>query len=249
MSDIIYWTLVNSHQAPLENQGYLSPSELQKLSTFRFPKRRSEWLLGRWAAKSLVQSMPTYQHYSLDEIEIQNAPEGAPYICPPGGSTSPDCLTISHSDRFALCAMSLGPTVRIGVDLEIAEPRSDAFVADYFTQDEQQLIASCPAERRETAITLIWSIKESMLKALGIGLRWDTRKVEVREIDGLRSVDAAHGRWQKVHVCDKEQENRAWVAWWQRRSHFIITLAGFTTSHTNIQSALLVEKWIRDGIV
>jgi len=31
--------------------------------------------------------------------------------------------------------------VEIGCDLEVVEPRSDAFVADYFTSEEQALIA------------------------------------------------------------------------------------------------------------
>jgi 4'-phosphopantetheinyl transferase len=243
MFPAIYWTLVHHSQIPSDRaKGFLSNAEFQKLSTLRFPKRRSEWLLGRWAVKSLVHSIPAYRQYSLDEIEIRNTPEGAPYIQSPGEAVPADCLTISHSNRFALCAMSLGPTVRIGSDLEMIEPRSEAFVADYFTQDEQQLVASCSIERREAVITLIWSTKESMLKALGVGLRWDTRKVEVREIDGLRSVDAAHGRWQKLHVCDSEQENRTWAAWWQRRNNFVITLAGFTTTQPDFQSALLVEK-------
>ena len=249
MSSPIYWTLVDHSQIPSDRaKGFLSNAEFQKLSTLRFPKRRSEWLLGRWAAKALVHSIPAYRQYSLDEIEIQNAPEGAPYIQPPGGTVSPDCLTISHSDRFALCAMSLGPAIRIGSDLEMIELRSEAFVTDYFTQDEQRLIASCPAERREAVTTLIWSTKESMLKALGVGLRWDTRKVEVCAIDELRLVDTSYGRWQKIHVRDSERGNRNWAAWWQCRDQFILTLAGFTTTQADIQFAHLVEKRLQAGM-
>ena len=249
MSEIIYWTLIDFLQTSLENKaGFLSPAELQKLSTLRFPKRRNEWLMGRWAAKSLIQSIPAYQHFSLDEIEIQNGSEGAPYFRSPGGSASPDCLTISHSGRFALCALALGSDLRVGADLEKIEPRTETFIQDYFSPAERQLVDTYPAEIRATVVNLIWSAKESMLKALGVGLHWDTRQVEIHEIGGFIPGDANHGKWQKMQVSDLQQGNRHWGAWWQRRSNFVITLVGFTTMFANIQSALLVEKWIQKGI-
>ncbi|KAF0107638.1 MAG: 4'-phosphopantetheinyl transferase [Anaerolineaceae bacterium] len=249
MSDIIYWTLVNSHQAPLENpDGFLSLSELRKLSTLRFPKRHAEWLLGRWAAKSLVKSIPACRQYSLNEIEIRNTPDGAPYIQLPGGTISPDCLSISHSGRLALCALAPGPAIRTGADLENVEPRANAFVEDYLTLAERELVNSCPVETRETAITLVWSAKESMLKALGVGLRWDTRQVEVRAITGLLPANESTGEWQKMQACDLQQESRHWEVWWQRRDSFVITLAGFATKQADIRSALLVEKHIPGGM-
>jgi 4'-phosphopantetheinyl transferase len=249
MFPAIYWTLVHHSQIPFDRaKGFLSNAEFQKLSTLRFPKRRSEWLLGRWAAKSLVQNLPAYRQYSLDEIEIHNAPEGAPYIRPPGGSISPDCLTISHSDRSALCAVSQDPAIRVGVDLEVIELRSSVFLADYFTQAEQDLVHTYPAEMWETVITLIWSAKESMLKALGVGLRWDTRKVVVHEIQALHSGKTGFGEWQKIQVEDLNQRDRVWSAWWQRRDNFVITLAGFSTVQPDIQSIHLVEKRIQTGI-
>ena len=67
----------------------------------------------------------------------------------------------------------------LGCDLEIVEPRSDAFVADYFTAEEQEVVRqACPADRF-ALIALIWSAKESALKALQSGLRIDTRSLSV----------------------------------------------------------------------
>jgi 4'-phosphopantetheinyl transferase len=243
MSEIIYWILVDSPQISLENKaGFLSPAEIQKLSTLRFPKRRKEWLLGRWTAKALAQSIPAYQHYSLDQIEIRNTPEGTPYIQLPGEKTLADCLSISHSDRFALGALTPGPDLRVGADMEKIEPRSEMFILDYFTPAERELVDSYHAESRVIVVNLIWSAKESMLKALGVGLRWDTRQVEIREIGDLIPENADHDKWQKMQVSDLQQGNRHWAAWWQRRSNFVITLAGFSTVPAKIQSALLVEK-------
>jgi 4'-phosphopantetheinyl transferase len=59
------------------------------------------------------------------------------------------------------------------------EARSHAFVADYFTAKEQARVARAPAQDRNRLVTLLWSAKESALKALRAGLRLDTRSVSV----------------------------------------------------------------------
>jgi 4'-phosphopantetheinyl transferase len=242
MPNPIYWMLVDSQQAALEAPGVLSPSELQKYSAFRFPKRRNEWLLGRWTAKALVHSLPAYQNYSMDQIEIRNAPEGAPYLQLPDRAAPAECLTISHSGNFALCALVTGLDLHIGTDLEKVEARTETFILDYFTPAERRLVETYPAESRAMAVTLIWSAKESMLKALGVGLRWDTRTVEVHGLDGLLPNGNDHGKWQKIHIGEQPANERAWAAWWQRRDPFVLTLAGFAATQAEIQSAQLLEK-------
>jgi 4'-phosphopantetheinyl transferase len=241
MPNPIYWMLVDSQQAALEAPGFLSPSELQKYSAFKFPKRRDEWLLGRWTAKTLVHSLPVYQQYSLNQIEIRNAPEGAPYLQLPGKAAPAECLTISHSGNFALCALATGLELQVGTDLEKVEARTETFILDYFTPAERRLVDKYPAESRAMLVTLIWSAKESMLKALGVGLRMDTRTVEVRGLDGLLTTSNAHHKWQKIQIGEQPANERAWAAWWQRRDPFVLTLAGFATGQAEIRSAQLVE--------
>jgi 4'-phosphopantetheinyl transferase len=241
MSTPIYWTLAEAPQDPLENKpGFLAASEREKLSTLRFPKRREEWLLGRWAAKSLVQSIPAYQQVSLDEIEIRNNPEGAPQLFL-DGTVSKHCLTISHRDRFAFCATTTATELRIGADLEMVEPRISAFVTDYFTTLEQDLVNPLPAAVKETAVSLIWSVKESMLKALVVGQHWDTRQVEVGEITGLETDPSGPADWHRLQVRDAAQADRCWAAWWLRRGPFILTVAGFS-DQIDPWTAVLAEQ-------
>ena len=86
--------------------------------------------------------------------------------------------------------------VEIGCDLEMVEPRSDAFVADYFTIEEQALVARASAEDRPRLLALLWSAKESALKALHEGLRLDTRSVIVNPFDGSFDLNG----WSPLHV-------------------------------------------------
>jgi 4'-phosphopantetheinyl transferase len=237
--------LVDSDQTPPETSGALSPSELKRFAAFRFPKRQKEWLLGRWAAKALAHSLPAYQDTPLDQLEILNTPEGAPFLQVPGQAARPDCLTISHSGHLALCALAPGPGLRVGADLEKIEPRTETFILDYFTPAECQLVQASPAETRPVLVTLIWSAKEAMLKALGVGLRWDTRMVEVRTVDNILQTGHGYGKWQELPVGETAAAGRVWAGWWQRRDPYILTLVGFSTTQAGSQTIQLSEKQVK----
>jgi len=239
MSATVYWTLVDSSQASLEvPEGFLSSSELLKFRTFRFAKRRQEWLLGRWAAKFLVKSLPAYQAYAPTEIEILTSPDGAPYFQLPGGDAAPNILSISHCDRYALCAIPSGTDIHIGIDMEKIEARSQTFIKDYFTPLEVELVNSQPYESQDMISTLIWSTKESMLKSLRVGLRWDTRQVEIKGISGMLEKSDS---WNKLQLADLQQEKRGWFGWWQKYEGYVITMAGFPEEGSGMKSAELVE--------
>jgi 4'-phosphopantetheinyl transferase len=244
MPNPIYWMLVDSQQTVLEAAQALSPFELQKYAAFRFPKRRDEWLLGRWTAKALAHSLPAYRHYSLAQIEIRNALQGSPYIQLPGRATPAECLTISHSGNLALCALSTSLELQIGADLERIEARTETFILDYFTPTERQLVDRASAETRAELVTLIWSIKESMLKALGTGLHRDTRSVEVLGLDGGQPSGDGHSKWQSLQIGEQPAGERVWAAWWQHRPPFILTLAGCAATQQPIRSVQLLEQQV-----
>jgi 4'-phosphopantetheinyl transferase len=236
--------LAHSDRAALAPAQVLSSAELQRYSAFRFPKRRDEWFLGRWTAKTLAHSLPAYKEYPLDQIEICNTPEGAPFLQLPDRAAPAECLSISHSGNLAVCALAPGLELQVGADLEKVEARTETFILDYFTPAERQLVEKCPPESRATLVTLIWSVKESMLKALGVGLRRDTRMVEVQSLDGLPSVSPEQGQWQKLQVAEQPASGKTWTAWWQRRDPYALTLAACSATPAAIQSIQLLQQHI-----
>ena len=64
-------------------------------------------------------------------------------------------ISLSHRSGAAICAVAPAG-VDLGCDLEVIEPRSEAFVADYFTVDEQALVAQVvrggPVPARDPAL-------------------------------------------------------------------------------------------------
>ncbi len=152
---------------------WLSAGDRERTGRFRFEKRRSDWLLGRWTAKLAVSKWLAVP--DLHSIEIRPAPSGAPRVFV-AGEPAPVALSLSHSNGAALCAVA-APGAWLGCDIESVEPRSAAFAEDYFTAAERRSLGDC-------LLPAAWSAKESALKALGIGLGVDMRRLSVEIIAG-----------------------------------------------------------------
>lgn len=170
--------------------GWLADGEALRLSTLAYPARREAWLLGRWTAKqaALAALARVGQAMDLVDIEIRSSPGGAPEIIL-AEARAPLSLSLSHREDEAFAAVG-PPRTALGVDLEVVEPRSAAFVADFFAAEERAAWTRAAASERDALACLVWSAKESALKALGEGLRRDTREVVIEARDVT-----AEGRW------------------------------------------------------
>ena len=153
--------LIQADKVPAP-ESFLSGPELEKLSSFKIEKRRRDWLGGRYAAKTLLKKSLDLE-IPLSDIEISYDSFGRPVWA---GGEIPRLLSITHSGPF--CAAASGPagTAFLGIDLEKTEPRAGAWYEDYFHKNELPV-------RDMDAATRIWTQKEALLKALGLGLKAD----------------------------------------------------------------------------
>jgi 4'-phosphopantetheinyl transferase len=196
----VYWFEQTEANVPCGND-WLSAGEANLLHAMRFPKRRTDWLLGRWTAKNAVAlclGLPTKSH-ALREIEIRAATSGAPEVFI---RDEPTAVTISLSHRAGVgaCAVTSSPSA-LGCDLEMIEPHSDAFAADYFSAEEQALVAGTPVEEQAGLLSLLWSAKESALKAMREGLRLDTSRVIVNPGDSPRTSGGGRAPFLQRSFC------------------------------------------------
>ena len=77
---------------------------------------------------------------------MRPAPSGAPEAFIAGRPRRMSSLSLSHSDGTAFCALAAAGA-SLGCDVEKVEPHSAAFLADYFTAEEQDLVARQPGRR------------------------------------------------------------------------------------------------------
>ena len=213
---------------------WLSSAEVDCLSSLRFPKRRADWLLGRWTAKQTLAAwfnLPT-DLSALTNLEVLAASSGEPEVFLDGQRTRV-AISLSHRAGTALCVFAPSGN-KIGCDLEIIEPRIDAFLADYFTESEQKFIARASPQERLLLLTLLWSGKESVLKALHVGLRADTRSVSVSLGNSARQEA---GKWSNAAHPHKVRDAEHWspltgrylgaelfTGWWRLQNNLLRTV-------------------------
>lgn len=204
---------------------WLSPSELARLDGMRIPKRRADWRLGRWTAKHAVAAhlnLPRHPQ-GLAGIEIRPAESGAPEVFL---ANEPVAISISLSHRNGIAACAVAPAgTMLGCDLEVVEARSDAFLADYFTTEERALVGRAAAADRDAVVNLLWSAKESALKALGQGLRVDTRCVMVGPVEGLSRQQSQINLWHWLRVV--HAGGQEFQGWWQQSGELLRTIVAF----------------------
>ncbi len=243
----VYWLEQTEADVPADND-WLSAREAGCLNAMRVAKRRADWRLGRWTAKralSVILDMPAYPLFR--KIEIRAAASGAPEAF---FDNRPAAVTISLSHRagIAACAVAISD-VEMGCDLEMIEPRSAAFVADYFTLEEQELVARASAAERDPLTALLWSGKESALKALREGLRLDTRSVIVIpcvpsfDLNGWSELRVRYTRGRDAgdhysgdrHSGDRSSGDYVFHGWWQHGDGVVRTVVGTPPPHSPVR--------------
>jgi 4'-phosphopantetheinyl transferase len=235
------WLARGEHEIP-STDDWLSERESAYLTTLRFTKRRTEYLLRRWVGKHAVAATAGLATAPADlaRVEVANRPSGAPYVLVDG---RPSGVEVSLTDRAGWAVCLVGADLgRVGCDLEIVEPRSAGFVTDFLTAPEQAYVAAQPDG--DAAANLLWSAKESALKVLRTGLRRDTRSVEV-EVS-----DPGPAGWGGLEV--RPTEGAALPGWWRREGVFLLTVCSdrafpppvVLDSSAELSTAEPVHSWV-----
>lgn len=234
----VYWLEQTQGDVPAGTD-WLGPIEIECLQSLHFAKRRTDWLLGRWTAKQALATLfgvPS-DLSDLGNIEILAAESGAPEVFYFGDKVH-TTISLSHRAGIAMCSLSSSAN-NIGCDLETIEGRSAAFIADYFTAKEQTLIEQTSEKNRPLLVALLWSAKESALKALQTGLRLDTNWLEVSSVDSVAEKDTQWpgvpqrisrslardiqlDRWRPLEVIARD--DRRFRGWWRYTDEMVRTI-------------------------
>jgi 4'-phosphopantetheinyl transferase len=220
------WLARGEIELPADD-AWLSEREREQVATIRFTKRRQEYLTRRWTAKHAIAEALALGPADgtgvsaavLATIEVRNHPSGAPWVAVDGAAAG---VEVSLTDRAGWAVCLVGRPAaddRLGIDLELVEPRSAGFVTDYLTPAEQAHVAAqVDDDGRHVAANALWSAKEAALKVLQVGLRADTRTVEVTLHPDRRSDG-----WAELTIRGRDGDR--FHGWWRRDGEFVLTLA------------------------
>jgi 4'-phosphopantetheinyl transferase len=214
--------LLTQHASEVpDRDGWLSASEQEVLARYRAPKRRRDWRLGRWTGKAALLGAGVFgEGTAWDDrvrarITIRANEAGAPCVLVDDKSSG-WVVSLTHTGEHGLAAAGQQPA-SIGCDMEVIGRRGEEFVLDYFTGSERALVDTFGGDDRSTVVTLIWSAKESAVKALGVGLRLDTRDVHVGPVVGHPPFSA----WSALVV---QTPGRRFEGWWRTSQERVLTM-------------------------
>ncbi|MEM6326651.1 MAG: 4'-phosphopantetheinyl transferase superfamily protein [Bacteroidota bacterium] len=178
----------------------LSPEETARLVTFAHEARRAGFILGRTAARTLLaESLGC----SPEVVPLHVAADGAPVV--PGADVQ---VSIAHAGAEAGGAAV--SRVAVGLDLEPIRSRHPDLWRRILAPEEHALLDALGGPTDETQ-TLLWSLKEAVLKARRTGLRAGTRSVRLLRLgaEAGEATDTDGGAW----ALGFERRGDVWVTW------------------------------------
>jgi len=167
----------------------LTEKELMIFKTFKFEKRKSEWLAGRIAAKKAFQDYSNISgNTNIKNISILNDGNRAPFIL-----ELPNLeLSISHSSQYAIAVVS---NSKIGIDLERITEHNPSIIKYYFSDDESLKINDKSNKDNEfnEVITKYWTRKEAVAKYLKLGMKINFKLLDTTT-EYLSVVNNSYGK-------------------------------------------------------
>lgn len=149
----------------------LDEAELERAGRFRFEEDRERFIAGHGMMREVLGSALSADPASL---RFERGAHGKPFI--PGAG-----LRFSFSDTKDAVLIALSRDLEIGVDLETLSRRvdHDAVAGHYFTDAEVGMLSGLPEPERKRGFLELWTRKEAVLKATGVGIMDDLRNLSV----------------------------------------------------------------------
>ncbi|MBK9146343.1 MAG: 4'-phosphopantetheinyl transferase superfamily protein [Flavobacteriales bacterium] len=160
----------------------LDEDERARAARFRFAEDRERFVLGHGLLRDvLAGALPA----DPASIRFVRGPHGKPYI-----EGAPMHFNFSDTKDAVLVGTAQG--LEIGVDLETLHRRVDhkAVAGHHFTPAEVDELNGIPGEARKRRFLELWTRKEAVLKASGVGIMDDLK--EMRVLDGANPMRITH---------------------------------------------------------
>ncbi|MBA1347002.1 4'-phosphopantetheinyl transferase superfamily protein [Rhizobium sp. WYCCWR 11146] len=187
--EIVLWQYSENEGDRNRRMQSLSPDELERAATYRFERDRASFVAGRYLLRQLL-SVQT----GMSPSKVPLAPDRHGKLRLEGR----DGPQFSLANAYGLVTVAVASGCdQLGIDCERVDTEIEAAAVDsYCSADERRWLMELPARGRARAAIVLWTLKESHLKALGVGLREDPRNVAFSWKDGIPvMVDDRDRRW------------------------------------------------------
>ena len=136
------------------------------------PGELAIWLLDGDAESPLETVIARYLDVAVDDVAIVRTVEGKPVV---EGATLK--VNLAHSGSIALVAVACDGDVGVDVEQRREDIAGWALPAHALTRAERSRVEAAPDPAR--AFLELWTQKEALTKAAGVGLALDPREIEL----------------------------------------------------------------------
>lgn len=142
----------------------LTPDELQRHHRFRCESAQRQFLLARGLLRT---ALSRYDKVDPRAWRFSTNGHGKPFVVSPQSHGLQ--FNVSHTRGMVCCAIAQDRDV--GVDVEWLDRRINLGIADrFFAPSEVAQLRQTPREEQHRVFLRFWTLKESYIKARGLGL-------------------------------------------------------------------------------
>jgi len=139
----------------------LAPEELARAARFAVPGPAQAFIAGRLLLRNLVSRLSGCRP---EDAIFRFGTNGKPMVEFPVGIE----VTLTHSGNWVLAAAGGQP---LGIDMEVLRPLDWPSIARRFLTDaDRAWLDACAAQDRHHSFFRLWTWKEAVAKAIGVGL-------------------------------------------------------------------------------
>lgn len=191
----LWWVNPDTFVASPAALGLLSAQERAQHQRYIPAKKRHEYLVTRVLVRTVLGRALGVAPQSLQFVS--NA-WGRPALLPP----APLHFNVSHTDGLVVCLLSTSPEIGVDTELLARGPDLLALAPRVFAPRELSDLAALSASERPHRAVRLWTLKESYIKARGMGLAlaldgisfgFDADQVH---LDVAPALQDDGGRWQ-----------------------------------------------------
>jgi 4'-phosphopantetheinyl transferase len=166
--DMVVETCATTTAGPRRMQGWaalLDAGERARAEAFRFPEDRRDYVAAHGLKRELLGRWLGFEPAALRFARAE--PGGRPLLATPGVAGCQFSLT--HTRGLVGCVAARG--FAVGIDAEAAErPVGPGLAEQALAAAELAWLGRQPEALRSAAFMRIWTLKEALLKAVGLGL-------------------------------------------------------------------------------
>jgi 4'-phosphopantetheinyl transferase len=180
----------------------VSGQEISRAAAFADPRLRAHYLAAHAALRCVLSAFVATPPQAL---VFATGDFGKPFLAQQHAPR----FNLSHSENWALIGVSEAgngqPALELGVDVEAWRDLPDAagMLAHIGSATELAGLENNPAKLHASQPMLdLWTRKEACMKAVGYGLQWDPRSIEVGPTRHKTTLEVFHqGRLRRLCVA------------------------------------------------